>query len=73
MRTVPFGRLYEPYMDADEYYEDSSIICDSCGEEISPGDSCYCINYRYFCSHCTDAARDEIFECEKDNYMIRCQ
>ena len=73
MFTVPFGRLYEPYMDADEYYDEDPPSCDCCGNAIIPGADCYYINYRYFCMHCEDAARDEIFERERESYLIKCE
>ena len=71
MYTVPFGRCYEPYMDVGDDYADDAAICSCCGNAIIPGDDCYYIDYSYFCMHCEDAARDEIFERERDSYFMK--
>ena len=71
MYTVPFGRLYEPYNDADEDPEDDAAYCGCCGNAMIPGDDCYYINYRFYCMHCEDAVHDEIFGRERENYLMK--
>lgn len=70
MRLVPMGEYYEPYMDANDYYSDNSVACECCGDTIPDGENAYYVSSNYYCRHCEDAARDEIFDAERDNYLV---
>lgn len=69
-KTRPFGRVMEPWMDADDYFAEQPCRCDHCGEIIPEGDNAYYVKNNYYCRDCEEVAMEEIFEVEQDNYLV---